>query len=443
MGPTKLRNSAPLVEQLVARLSALKASGRLLVAYSGGLDSTVLLHALRGVPGVRAVHINHGMQAQADAWASHCARQCEHWRVPLDIRMVQPDLRRDGPEAGARAARYAAFSALMGEKDVLLTAHHANDQAETFLLQALRGAGVRGLAAMPEIAPLGAGRIARPLLDFSRKQLLQYARAHALDWVEDSSNVDTRLARSYLRVSVSPQLAQHWPGFESQLVRAAAWCAQASELQDDLARMDIQTSRGPLPECLCRRVLTSLSGPRQDNLVRYWLRDLGLAAPDHRHLAQIRYAVNHAGSDAQPLVEWADVQLRAFQEWIFVMPALAEPPEEYVATWDMREPLCLPAGCGVLQASRPVGDRRVTVRLRQGGERLALARRAHSSSLKKILQAAQVPPWVRARLPLVYMGEELVAVADYWKNARGPDLQWLDAPPGAGLVRVVASSAFR
>lgn len=435
-----------LAKQVLAALPGLHTRGCYRVAYSGGLDSSVLLHMLRKLPQVRAVHINHGMQTQAIAWQRHCEQQCERWAVPLDVRQVNPDVRQGGPEAGARDARYAALAKLMQSGDVLVTAQHADDQAETFLLQALRGAGVRGLAAMPALAEFCNGHIARPLLEFTRSQLHDYAQAHALAYVQDPSNADASLDRAYLRQHILPAVRQRWPQLSRCWSRSAAWCAQAGELADELAAQDMQTCLGPVAESLSMGRLRDLSAARRNNVLRYWLRHLSLAPPDHRHLQAIDALVMNTRSDAQPVVVWADVQLRRYRDWVFAMPRLAPVPVDYNADWDLRQPLALPDGCGYLQVEgceQHAYAVPVNVRLRIGGEALQLPGRSHHSRLKTLLQSAAVPPWVRARLPLVYRADELVAVADYWRVENMPRLRWCGAPVGANWPRVVGAQAFR
>lgn len=443
MGTTKPK----LDQQVLAALPALDAHACYRVAYSGGLDSTALLHMLRHLPRLRAAHVNHSMQTQAGVWQQHCADQCERWAIPLDIRTVNPDVSHGGPEAGARVARYAALADLMQPGDVLLTAQHADDQAETFLLQALRGAGVRGLAAMPALTEFAVGSLARPLLAFTRAQLQAYAETQQLQYVQDPSNTDPNLARAYLRQRVLPQLRQRWPELASSWSRAAAWCAQTIELTDVLAAQDLRDCRAPIAKCLLVNQLRVLSAARRSNVLRYWLRSLELAPPDHRHLQQVATLLQNYRSDAQPIVAWADVELRRYRDWLFAMPRLAALPDHYCVPWDMRQPLVLPDGCGCLQiiGGEPRGGAAlpVTVRLRIGGERLRLAGRTHHSSLKHLLQSAQVPPWVRARLPLVYQADKLVAVADYWHAQSIAQLRWTGAPAGADLVHIVGAQAFR
>ncbi len=449
MGTTRPESPVSLEQQVRAALPDTHG-GHTRIAYSGGLDSTVLLHLLRNDAQVTAVHVNHGMQAQADAWQQHCEYWCAQWQVPLQVCAVVPDICGGGPEASARDARYAAMAEIMQPGDVLLTAQHARDQAETFLLQALRGAGIHGLAGMPAVAEFAAGRIARPLLKISRQDLQEYAQQHALQWVEDPSNADLKLARAFLRQRISPALDQYWPGFEQRLSRAAAWCADATRLTDELAAMDSALCQGPVEKCLSINKLMILSAPRQDNLIRYWLRQLQLPAPDHRHMQAVRELLETHQHAAHPVVSWANCELRRYQQWLFAMSALAPPPGDCELSWDGCKPLQLPPDCGRLEVRAAISTGSLSVRFRQGGERLQLNGRSHHTRLKQVLQVAKIPDWVRARLPLVFYGDKIIAVADFWQSDQffsdtdtsRPCLQWQGAPPGAGLASVVADQAF-
>ncbi|WP_312936393.1 tRNA lysidine(34) synthetase TilS, partial [Pseudomonas sp.] len=217
------------------------------VAFSGGLDSTVLLHLLHayaqrhGAPPLCAVHVQHGLQAVADTWPAHCQQVCEQWGV--ELRLVEVKVETGASlEQAARTARYQAFEALLEEGDVLFTGQHLDDQAETVLFRLLRGAGLRGLTGMPQVRPLGRGQLVRPLLGHCRAQLQDYATRHGLTWIEDPSNSDTRFARNYLRAEVVPALRQRWPQAQQSLVRSAAHLHEAQGLLDELAREDLQAA---------------------------------------------------------------------------------------------------------------------------------------------------------------------------------------------------------
>jgi tRNA(Ile)-lysidine synthase len=431
-------------QRVEAKLVALAPSGRLWVAFSGGLDSHVLLHALaRSAAGgaVRAIHIDHGLQFESPAWAEHCHAVCRQLGVELVTRPVearpQPG---ESPEAAARRARYAAFSALLEPGDLLLTAHHQDDQAETLLLQLLRGAGPRGLAAMPEVAPLGAGRLARPLLETTRAELHAYARSEGLEWVEDPSNRELRYDRNFLRHEIMPRLRERWPAAGAVLARSAGHFAETSALLEQVAHDDAAHAQGGCSGTLSVSALLGLSLARRRNLLRHWLRRRGFGVPDTSRLQSILDNVLTARADAVPQVAWTGCEVRRYRDDLYAMAPLGPAPAAPIP-WDPRRPLDLPDGLGRLEAV-PATGRGVradvlsrgplTVRFRRGGERCRPAPGAADRTLKNLLQETGVPPWLRARMPLLYAGETLVAVADRWvcapcgavEHESGVEIRW-------------------
>lgn len=439
-------------EESLSRLPAPEAGGRYLVAFSGGLDSTVLLHALAAAAGevpVAAVHVHHGLQAAADDWAAHCRRQCEALGVPLSVAPVRVA---GGDEAAARDARYAALRELTRPGDVVVTAHHADDQAETFLLQALRGSGTTGLAAMPAVRAFGPGRLARPFLGVRRESLAAWVRDRGLEWIEDPSNRNPAVARSALRERVMPALSAVRSDAVGGLLRTADAAAESAALAEEIAEIDLIACAGPVAASLDLERLTALSVPRRRNLLRRWPPRQGLPSPPPRQVEAVETELMPARPDAAPRVAWPGAEIRRYRDWIFLMPPLAPVPEDGETVWDMEAPLPLPPGCGWLTAvpERGGGLRRdagpFSVRFRRGGERLRLPGRGHDTELKTWLQTAGVPPWTRARLPLIYAGDRLAAVADYLvcegfaaaTDETGYRPHWV-APP---LVRVVGGGQF-
>lgn len=398
------------------------------VAYSGGADSHALLHALatlRDTLGgeLRAVHVDHGLHPDAGAWARHCAQVGADLRIPLRVLRVDARAGRgESPEAAARTARYAALRELVGPGELLLTAHHADDQAETVLLQLLRGAGPAGLAGMAARRRFGAGVLVRPLLGFTRAALRGYAAAHALAWIEDSANADPAVARSHLRHTVVPALAARWPGFAATLTRAAAHQAEAARVLEGVARADLAALGGGAAG-LAVEGLRALDPARQRLVLRAWLRASGLPVPPAARLERGRRDLLGARDDREPAVRWPGAEVRRYRGRLHAMVPLPPVPATLSLPWDLREPLILPAGLGVLHAQAACGvglsaaacrGRAVTVHLRSGGERCRPRARAHSRAVKKLLQERGVPPWIRARLPLVYVDGQLAAVAHLW-----------------------------
>lgn len=395
--------------------------GTYVVAFSGGVDSTVLLHVLtRLCPSgtVRAAHIQHNLQPDAPNWAKHCQDQAAELGVPIAVHSVTVATDgRHGPEAAAREARYDALQADMQPGDVLLTAHHADDQAQTFLLQALRGSGLRGLAAMPERCSFGTGWHVRPLLGSTREQIQQYAEEQALDWVNDPSNEDASVDRAYLNTHVWPLIRQHWPAAATTLSRSAHWCSQGSEQVQTDAADDLAQCADTSTDCLLLSRLTQLPQQRRFELIRYWLDTLGLPPPQLQHVQEIEANCLVSRCDAQPVVSWRGVEVRRYQDGLFAMAPLSAVDSSWSAAWTPPTSMLLPDG-SKLSAEPGVGglpqDMTYQVRLRQGGERVHLPRRAHTTSLKSALQQAGVPPWQRERLPLIIHEQVIVAVADLW-----------------------------
>jgi tRNA(Ile)-lysidine synthase len=415
------------------------------IAFSGGLDSTVLLHLLASLantqtlPPLRAVHVHHGLQAAADAWPAHCQAVCDSLGVPLRLMRVQV---RPGAslERAARDARYQAFMQAMGAGEVLFTGQHRDDQAETLLFRLLRGAGVRGLAAMPEHRPLAQGHLVRPLLAFSRSELEAYAQQHQLHWIEDPSNVDPRFSRNYLRHRVLPSLTDRWPQAITQLARTAEHMAEAQGLLDELAQMDLQRAGQPsafpwlpLPS-LALEPLRQLSDARQRNVLRYWLTPL-TRLPDSDHWTGWN-ALRDAKGDAQPLWRLADGQMQRSGERIWWLPTTWSTISDASVSWpDPQQPLEL-MGNGQLRFIGRAPEGPLVVRYRQGGEIFDVPGRGRRD-LKRLLNESGLPGFVRGRLPLVYRGEQLLAVpsvAGAWtRSVDDGQLDWLPQTCDQGL----------
>jgi tRNA(Ile)-lysidine synthase len=397
------------------------------VAYSGGLDSHSLLHALHRLTAphgarLRAVHVDHGLQAVSGAWSKHCLSVCAALNVPCAIERIEVVCRgEESTEAAARRLRYERLSAHVESGEVLLTAHHENDQAETVLLALLRGTGAHGLAAMPGATAFGKGRHARPLLGFSRAALAAYAAAQGLSWVDDASNADEGMSRNFLRARVLPMLASHWPAATRTLARAAANSADTMQLLDEVASGDMAACErhGNLSVAALR----DYSVPRQRNAVRFWIRANGFYPPSSHHLDQILTLIASPPESGVACVDWPKTEVHYYRDELVVRERLPAPNPALAVSWDPSQPVDIPdigwrvhalavTGQGLSRAR--AADAAMTVRLRQGGEICQLAGHAHHHKLKKLLQEAGVPPWERERLPLIYAGDELAAIGDRW-----------------------------
>ena len=402
------------------------------VAFSGGADSTALLAALarlrrRGLK-VRAVHVDHQLRADSARWSAHCRRCARALGIALEVRrIVVPRTRGSSLEAAARAARYAALAQALRPQELLLTAHHQDDQLETVLLQLLRGAGVAGLAAMPASAPFARGRLLRPLLEIRGAQLRQWLRAQGLDWVEDDSNADERLDRNYLRRRVLPALLARWPAAPATVARSARHLAEAQGLLDVLGAADAAGAQ--VGAALSVPVLRRLEVARRRNALRYWITSRGFPAPPASRLEEIASAVLAARTDTHPFVEWSGVRVRRHAQLLRLEAAAraastAAAPATLSWHWQRERRLAWPGGGELTLRADPRGPLDLealtavlSVRTRRGGERLRTAAGGPRRLLKGLLQEARVPLQERAQLPLLYCGETLVAVGDRWLDA--------------------------
>ena len=438
----------------LARLLGDRVSWPMCVALSGGLDSTVLLKALVGLgrskSDLRAVHIDHGLQGDAKSWSDACATQCAGLDVPYNSLSVS--ISRDkgfSLEAQAREARYQALGSQLARGEILMVAHHMDDQMETVLLQLLRGAGPAGLAAMPELAPLDKGWLCRPLLGNTRQELATYAKVKKLIWQVDPSNRDTAFDRNYIRHRLAPVLRERWPSASVTVSRSARHCAEAVELIDDLAMLDLsQLVDG---QRLSTAGLCMLSPVRQRNVVRCWLRNAGFAVPDSRRLQSILDTVVIAADDAEPEVIWDGIAVRRYRRYLYAMAdaaSISTLDEKLGQSWDISGSLDLgKAGRFVLERGKAgpneqmldwnrLQGRSLLVRRREGGERIRIVGQKNSKSLKNLFQEAGVLPWMRKQIPLFYDGDTLVAVGDLWvcadaaaeKAREAVKLRWLNRP---------------
>lgn len=417
-------------ESLVASIdSQLGAGARsFCIALSGGLDSAALLHAmaaaraLRPNWAVRAVHVDHGLQPASGGWAERCAAWAEAVDVPCTVRRVRVvDVRKQGVEAAAREARYGVLGDCLEKNEVLLTAHHADDQLETLLIALLRGAGVAGLASMPVCTPFAQGWRLRPLLGFTRQELSIWARERNIAWLEDPTNGDSRFDRNFLRHEIIPRLRERWPSVAATVSRTARHMAEADTLLDEFTDRDLQTAaRG---DCLAITALRELTPPRRRLTLRRWLQQRGLLLPSTSVLAALEHDMLAAADDRVPCIRWRGAEVHRYRGLLYAAPA-TEALRIHRYEWDWRQTLSLEGTLGELRmapASQGLAverlPRTLTVSFRQGGEAIQLAGETHRRKLKKLLQASDVLPWLRTRVPLVYAGEQLVAVADLWVDS--------------------------
>ncbi len=451
MGNSRLPFSS---ERLLVSLEALRPARRYWIAYSGGADSSALLHAIAELRAqlatpVRALHVNHGLHPDAAAWQAHCERTCERLGIELEVVPVQVDAQAgQGVEAAAREGRYRAAADRLGPDELLLTGHHADDQGETLFLNLMRGSGVDGLAGMPALRPLGEGWLARPLLAFGGAALRDFLLARALDWIEDPSNQDPDYDRNVLRREILPALEARWPGVAASLIESADHCREAAGLLAGLADQWLESA---LVQPFLLRLDTDLlaHAARFKLMVRRWLHGARTPPLPSRRLDELLRQARLAGPEHHVSMAWCGWSLNLFQDhlWLQSEVSMASCP---AVDWTGPEPLPLGAGIGTL-AVQPVATRwpdGLRVRAREGGERITLAGSGQRKRIKDLLREAGVPPWLRASIPLLCWDDEVVALGDWligerlenWLRQEDVKLIWQPLDP---ILTYVAATCRR
>lgn len=390
-----------------------------LVGLSGGVDSVVLLHALLQLrenrlinQSIAAVHVNHGLHPDAESWQDFCQSLCQDWQVPLQVHSVEVSAS-GSLENAARESRYQIFEKSTTAQTVLLLAHHLDDQLETSLLRLLRGAGTAGLVGMPRLRELGTGHLFRPLLDYSRERIVNYATAQKLQWIEDSSNSELHHDRNYLRQQVFPLLAQRWPGYRESWSKSLSLLSEAAEMLQLMARNDLSTiasSAGRLKVAVLRK----LNEARQRQLIRYWLGQLGLSEPGWNQLQQLVQQVL-TQEEGTGKLELEDYKLQVYDGELYALRLLPELQIAAPVPVEVQPQARLLPNNGYLnfqqgnEAGLSTRFQQLSLRYRQGGETINLPGRPNKA-LKKFMQEAAIPPWLRDRIPLLYHNNELVCV---------------------------------
>lgn len=426
-----------LLETLEAGERSLPAGG-LVVAYSGGLDSTALLHQLASMPaarerGLRAIHIDHGLQANSAVWGQHCHSVAAELEVPLQtIAVAVGDTSGIGLEGAARRARHAALQEALQTGEILVFGHHRDDQAETVLLKLMRAAGPQGLGGMRSLRVFGPGFAWRPLLDLPRAALHRYALRHGLAWIEDPSNRDSRFDRNYLRLQLLPALRERWPEADSSLARSAVWAQTAADYIDTQARLALSMVQGFDPTTLRLPAWLALPEALRDPVLRLWLRGIGMREPTWFQAAELQRQLTKAEDDRLPCVAWPGTEVRRYRDLLHALQPQPAPEPGWRQPWH-GEHVQLPAALGSVQM---VADEDclphathldtlppMQLRLRRSGERLRLAGEMHHRPLRDVLQMFGIPPWQRSRLPLlVDAQDDILAIADLSLSEAGANL---------------------
>lgn len=413
-------------EALAEFLAGQSDLSKLTVAYSGGLDSHVLLHLIAELPQlrpdiqIRALHINHRLQTQSDEWAEHAAETAQSLGVPISVVPVDIESsHQDGPEAAARLARYSAFSEHLEPGEHIMLAQHADDQAETFILQALRGSGPDGLASIPKKRVFSKGFMSRPLLACTREQLQAYASQHDLNPIHDPSNDDRRFDRNFLRHEILPKLKTRWPAATRTLARSANRCSAASQTLLGLAQEDLRQVRLRGVSELSVSEIKTLPRERAYNALRLWVRQSGLRMPRLQDLAEVYRQLVTSRPDSQGIVNVRDYEFRRHKDRLYLLPPQKE-PAAFHYDWEAPfEPLYIAEIDQVLtlqdcirQGIQIPTQGAMIIRSRVGSELIKLGEPAFHKAVKKLLQEASVPPWLRDVTPLIYIEGRLAAVWD-------------------------------
>ena len=403
---------------------------RLVIAYSGGVDSHVLLdmvvqlQQLHQRP-IKIIHVHHGLSQYANDWVTHVEQVAQAYNVDYVIKRVSVNQQQASLEDAARQARYQAINQELVAGDVLLLAHHQQDQAETFLLRLMRGSGVKGLGGMAVIASVPFNQLDtqawRPLLTINKKQILAYAQQRHLNWIEDDSNTNENLNRNYLRHQIMPVLQQRWPSVSQQLADTSHRMREADELLQTLAAIDYQQVQDKCDSLNISR-LAELSVARRHNVLRYWLQQLGFNLPDYQQLSKIWLEVCLAKKDAQPLYYWPNVEVRRYRQQLFAMQPLQLFDNKTEIQWhNKHQSMLLPTGEVLTPQQAQQGIKteywqtgQISIRYRQGGEKIRPVARQYHHDLKTLLQTEGVPSWQRPRIPLLYINGQLAAVLGYW-----------------------------
>lgn len=370
-----------------------------------------------------AIHIDHGLSPHSQEWKSHCVDICAQLNVPLVVENVSVRAADKGLEAAAREARYQALASHITSNELLLTAHHRDDQVETVLLQLVRGTGAHGFAGMAEKRQFANGSLIRPLLTVSHDCIANYAGAHELHWVDDESNDDTSFDRNYIRHKIMPMLRVRWAGVDKVIGRSAGHAAAAVEILEQIAAEDRQRCLLDESGGLSLRTCNDLDKARLQNLLRYWVRSSGLAVPTTRHINEMMQQIRTPSATGAAIINWPGAIFYRYRDMLRLSPQGPNIDYEYDINWDLARPVVIPPLGITVSASSVVGqglavsrveNASLHLRNRQGGESLLLPGRSHHHKLKKLFQEAGIPPWERKKMPLLYVDGELAAIGDRW-----------------------------
>lgn len=421
--------SSQLIESV---LTPENSVGRVYIAYSGGVDSHVLLHLCACTPSLKdkitAVYVHHGLQAAAESWPEHCQKTAAALGVDFKVLRVNAGASSgQSPEEAARDARYTAFKTLLKAGDVLLVGQHREDQLETVLLQLFRGAGLAGLSGMPERMALGEGVLLRPFLNINKQAINDYARQQQLSWVEDPTNQCSDYDRNFLRNDVLPLLKQRWPAIDKTVSRSAKHCADAQELVNEVAGQYFDLVFNQVDQTLIISQLNLQSSAHQKLIIRQWFAQIGLKMPSQDLVGRILNEVVGANEQSTPLIKTQGFEIRRYRDKLYCLPQFDEGLDQRGAakSWATGQRLInignhqalrwIESSTGILAEHWHAAQ--IEIKFRSGGEKIRLYGRTGHHSLKKLFQEAGIPPWEREQMPLIYLNGCLAAVGDLWISA--------------------------
>ena len=396
------------------------------VALSGGVDSVVLLHLLYSLQKkhrftLNAIHVHHGLSKNADKWVKFCEKLCTQLSVPLDVHYVKlPQKKSLGIEGEARRLRYEKI--LQSKSNLIVLAHHADDQAETFLLQLIRGAGVKGLSSMAHFDE--SRKLWRPLLHASRIDIESYAKQHKLKWIEDESNLDTDFDRNFLRAKVLPILKKRFSHIIKVISRSISHLAEAQNLLDDLAKLDLKNHLKSInsEDRLNVNYLNKLSHLRVKNVLRYWLQINDQLMPSKDHLEEILRQVLTAKKDAELKIELSEeFEIRRYKDEIYIVQNNKNKLKNYEIVWKGESKILLPNGSklkfkkvkGKGISFEKMKNKKLMISNRKGGESFKPDSKRPTKKVKQLLQESDLPPWERENLPLIFLGRDLASIPNF------------------------------
>ena len=426
-------------------LDSFPDSRRILIAYSGGIDSSVLLHLLCSIrsklkQALEVIYIDHGLQKESSDWGEFCRQECIKYNVPFALMKINESCPENlSVEGWARDKRYSLISKLVRKNDILFTAHHQDDQVETFFLQIFRSAGPRGLSSMPVFKKFGDGFHARPFLIFSRKEIEKYAKNNNISWQEDNTNCDIRYDRNYLRHNILAELDNKWPSYRKSVCRTINHQKECLMLIDEIGLEDMTAVLYKNSMNLNIKLIKKFSIPRQKNIIFFWLNSLNFEKPTSKHMDQIMMTLINSRIDKTPCVNWRNTEIRRYGDLLYASRIINSNDLNLEINWNTKTPLNIHGetlianetfGRGISKTT--IKDAEIVIRYRHGGEKIYSNSIVHSKSIKKLFQEHRVLPWFRNRIPLIYINKQLAVVPGFCidknfsanENETALDIHW-------------------